>query len=340
MKSTFRLFISIITILFIAASCASSGKSGKKDDLDMAIRETSDYLNSKIPKGQKTAVINIKSDSSVLSDYIIDELISNAINDGIFPVIDRQQIDAIRAELNFQLSGEVDDKSAQQIGKILGVQSIILGSVNKLGSGHRMSIRVLEVQTAQILGQFNRNITSSKLLLDIIASDPKASSAKTNTAANSSSSPVAAQGQRVTPLRWSASQFKDQFGDNTGNFYVSFDGYCDGSYTDFWGTQEMRAQVRYSTHSGLELSMSRMDSFTAFNCDVFIKSGNGDERRFRSVVSDKGAVVIKHSKELVDYLSIPGDAKVRVVTSTKTAQFNFPPRFKEAYELLVSKEGK
>jgi len=119
-----------------------------------------------------------------------------------------------------------------------------------------------------------------------------------------------------------------------------FDGYCEGSYNDIWGAQDMRAQIRYSTRNGLELIMSKMDSFMAFNCDIFIKAGNGDEKRFRSVVSERGVAFIEHSKELVDYLSIPGDTKIRVVTSTSAVQFNFPPRFNEAYELLAAREGK
>jgi len=66
MKSIMRLLLTITITFFTIINCASGGKSGKKDDLDIAIRETSNYLNSKIPKGQKTAIISIKSDSSVL----------------------------------------------------------------------------------------------------------------------------------------------------------------------------------------------------------------------------------------------------------------------------------
>jgi len=43
-------------------------------------------------------------------------------------VVDRQQLDLIRAELNFQMSGEVSDESAQSIGQMLGVQSIMSGT--------------------------------------------------------------------------------------------------------------------------------------------------------------------------------------------------------------------
>jgi hypothetical protein len=67
-------------------------------------------------------------------------------------------------ELNFQLSGEVDDTSALEIGKFLGAQTIVSGAISPLADRHRMRIRALNVQTAEVQGQYNRNISASKTL--------------------------------------------------------------------------------------------------------------------------------------------------------------------------------
>ena len=149
------------------ADTARSGSSGP-DELDVAIRDASDYLNDNIPKGSKIVILNIQSSSPDLSDYIIDELLANAVADKTFSVVDRQQLDIIRAEQNFQWSGEVDDKAAVDIGKLLGAQTIVSGAVNRLGTGYRIRIRALEVQTAQVQGQYNRNIDSSRMITAII----------------------------------------------------------------------------------------------------------------------------------------------------------------------------
>ena len=142
-----------------------AAKTSATDELDVAIRDASDYLNEKIPKGNKIVILNVQSASTDLSDYIIDELIANAVNDGIFTVVDRQQLDAIREEQQFQMSGAVDDKDAQAIGKFFGAQTVVSGAVNKLGvAGYRIRIRALEVQTAQVQGQYNRNIASSTVI--------------------------------------------------------------------------------------------------------------------------------------------------------------------------------
>jgi hypothetical protein len=175
MKKAFFL-LPIVLMVFLGA-CAS-GSASKKDQLDLAIRETSDYLNSNVTAGNKLVILNIQSDYPALSEYIIDELIANTVNDKIFTIVDRQQLDAIRAELNFQLSGEVDDKSAQELGRMLGAQTIISGVVSKVGDIYRMRVRALGVQTAQIEGQFNRNIDKSPLS-DALAKSSSASGTQT-----------------------------------------------------------------------------------------------------------------------------------------------------------------
>ena len=154
-----------IVVLIILSGCTSTPAA--PDELDLAIRDASDYLDDNIPARSKIAILNIQSDYAVLSEYIIDELIANAVNDRNFSVVDRAQLDAIRMELNFQLSGEVSDDSALEIGKFLGAQTIVSGALGELGDRYRMTIRALNVQTAEVQGQFNRNITSSQTVTSL-----------------------------------------------------------------------------------------------------------------------------------------------------------------------------
>jgi len=159
------LLILFAVILFIV-SCVSTPASS--DELDMAIREASDYLNNNIPRGSKIVILNIQSDSSALSEYIIEEMIANAVNDRNFTVVDRAQLDLIRQEQNFQLSGEVDDNTALAIGRFFGAQTIVSGRVSELDDRYRMSIRALNVQTAQVQGQYNRNIPAGRTITALI----------------------------------------------------------------------------------------------------------------------------------------------------------------------------
>jgi hypothetical protein len=57
--------------------------------------------------------------SAQLSKYIIDRLEAALASGKKIVVVDRANLDKIRDEQGFQLSGEVDDESAKSIGRIL-----------------------------------------------------------------------------------------------------------------------------------------------------------------------------------------------------------------------------
>ncbi|MDR3342628.1 MAG: CsgG/HfaB family protein [Treponema sp.] len=171
-----------ILLVLVIAGCASKPEVGtpppaavtggvSDDQLDTAIRETSDYLNAHLTKGNKLVILNIQSVSPALSEYVIDELIANTVNDRVFTVVDRQQLDLIRGELDFQTSGEVDDNSAQELGRMLGAQIIISGGISKIGNLYRLRIRALGVENAQIQGQFNHNIPEGFTITALLESD-------------------------------------------------------------------------------------------------------------------------------------------------------------------------
>jgi hypothetical protein len=149
---------------------ASTQSAAQADDLDTAVRETSDYLNKQLPRGNKLMILNVQSEFPALSEYIIDELIANTVNDRVFSVVDRQQLNTIRAELEFQTSGEVDDDTAQALGRMAGAQIIISGAISQIGDLYRLRVRALSVQSAQIEGQFNRNIPESPTVAALVRS--------------------------------------------------------------------------------------------------------------------------------------------------------------------------
>ena len=165
MKNALMILALIVAVCFIQ-SCVGLQRQTSADlyDLDMAIRDTSDYLNNNIRAGSRFAIINIQSSSTVFSDYIIDELIANSVSDGNFTVVDRQRINQIRAEQIFQWSDEVDDRQALEIGRLSGAEIIVSGTVSMLGSIYRLSIRALNVQSGEVHGQYNRNIPGNQAI--------------------------------------------------------------------------------------------------------------------------------------------------------------------------------
>jgi curli biogenesis system outer membrane secretion channel CsgG len=64
---------------------------------------------------------------------ISDLIVKFLVNDGTYSVIERKMLDRILAEQNFSNSDRANPASAAQIGKILGVDAIIVGSITQFG---------------------------------------------------------------------------------------------------------------------------------------------------------------------------------------------------------------
>jgi len=103
-----------------------------------------------------------------LGSAAADELITQLVRAGTFIVVERAQVNAILEEQHFGLSGAVDASTAAEIGKILGVQAVLMGSITQFsvdrrsaGMGalrvsfteaeSRMDVRLVSTTTAEIL---------------------------------------------------------------------------------------------------------------------------------------------------------------------------------------------
>jgi curli biogenesis system outer membrane secretion channel CsgG len=65
---------------------------------------------------------------------ITNLLITNLVKDGTYSVIERQALDKLMTEQNFSNSNRADPASAAKLGKLLGVDAIIIGAITEFGN--------------------------------------------------------------------------------------------------------------------------------------------------------------------------------------------------------------
>jgi len=162
-----KLLWSIIPVIMLVVGCTGNAKpienSTTNSDLltlDQALNQAASRIDERIPAGSKIAPLNFNSPHDKFSDYVLEELTANLVESRKLTVVDRREIDLIRNEFDFQFSGEVGDDSMQQIGRMLGAQSIISGNFTDMGGFVRIMIRVLNVQNASVEVQYRANIIS------------------------------------------------------------------------------------------------------------------------------------------------------------------------------------
>jgi len=130
--------------------------------LDQAIAEAAMIIDERLGLGSRIAMLNFNSPSDRFSLYVLDELTANLIDSGKLTIVDRNEVDLIRNEFEFQLSGEVGDDSIQELGRMLGAQSIVSGSLTEIGGDYRIVIRVLNVQNATVTVQYRSDINNDR----------------------------------------------------------------------------------------------------------------------------------------------------------------------------------
>ena len=83
-----------------------------------------------------------------------NRLESELVKLGDFKVVERIEIDKVLKEQKLQISGNVDEVLID-VGKILGANQIILGSIGKIGELYTLSAKLVDVESGELLRASN-----------------------------------------------------------------------------------------------------------------------------------------------------------------------------------------
>jgi TolB-like protein len=170
-----------IMVLIIAVLIAGT-LSAQQLPLKEVITQSARGVEGSLPQGTMVAILNFSSPSETFSDYVIEELIGELVIGKKIAIVDRQNLALISKEMNLQMSGDVSDESAQAIGKLLGAQAIVSGTLTNMGIYHRFRIRVISVETGRIQTQVSLDLQNDRQVAYLLGDDSKiASSAKNKT---------------------------------------------------------------------------------------------------------------------------------------------------------------
>lgn len=148
MKKFCNIFI-ILTILSVFGCNTTKSSVISEDDLDNIIEMLCLNIKGSIPDYSILAVLNFSSVSDKLSSYFIEEIVNCLTNFHNFRIVERQNIQVIQNEMDFQLSGNVSDDSMKSIGKMLVAEYVITGSADDIGENYRIRIFALNVESGE-----------------------------------------------------------------------------------------------------------------------------------------------------------------------------------------------
>jgi len=132
--------------------------------IDAAIQSAVEGLSANIGSGAGVAVLSMQADSDRMSDYLIDEMITNLMGLQVglgFTTMSRARFDQLMGGLQ---TGLVDDAAIQAVGRVLGVRYIITGTFEPLADFFRFRVQLIETGTAAVRGIHTADVQSDSLL--------------------------------------------------------------------------------------------------------------------------------------------------------------------------------
>ena len=139
-------------------------------DIETALQKTAEEFSSSMKKNTTIAIVGIASESQDLSDFMLDDLTLRFVQTKKVTVANRANLDAIKTEMNFQLSGEVSTDSIQQLGAMSGANVVIHGKFIPLGSKYSLTIQALNVSSAEVINICRYDIEENETLKLLLGS--------------------------------------------------------------------------------------------------------------------------------------------------------------------------
>jgi len=103
-----------------------------------------------------------------MGKIVAEWLVTALVKEGRFEVIERRLLQKILGEHKLVMTGVVDEDSATQLGKLLGVKVIISGSVMRFQNVMEVNARIIDVKSASIITAESAKSTTAIRLEDLV----------------------------------------------------------------------------------------------------------------------------------------------------------------------------
>ena len=123
--------ISFTVILAYASTAAWAQTAARKKTVAVL-----DFNNAAVQTGINNSYL--RTDAPALGRGVSELLINKLVQDGTVTVVERAALDKILAEQNLTSSDRTDPATAAKLGKILGVDAIILGTITRYDYDEKM----------------------------------------------------------------------------------------------------------------------------------------------------------------------------------------------------------
>lgn len=107
-----------------------------------------------------------------LGRFIAEEFSVALLNVGKgFEIVDRTHLQSILKEHKLSAKGIINPDTARKLGKIAGVDALVTGTITPFGDSVRLSVKILNVETARLIGANTGNIPATEAIKTLLESE-------------------------------------------------------------------------------------------------------------------------------------------------------------------------
>lgn len=156
-----NLIIFCCALLFVVPISAQG-------EFDRGIAEISSELSTRLTAKDKKKVVvlyitEINKATTIAGKYIADLISINIVNDpNNFEVFDRENLSGIAEAKKLIAEGYIDAAKAQELGKLLAVQTIIVGNYTVLNTTMKLTIKALDVNSGFVIAAAMKDLPLDK----------------------------------------------------------------------------------------------------------------------------------------------------------------------------------
>ncbi len=138
------------------------------------INTLSAAMAEKIAKAERTSVAvvdftDLEGNVTQLGRFIAEEFSTALAGAGKgFKVVDRTHLNSIIKENKLSATGLIDPKTARKLGKIIGVQALITGTLTPFGENVRIAGKILDTATAEMIDAIRGNIAKTQGIEELL----------------------------------------------------------------------------------------------------------------------------------------------------------------------------
>lgn len=166
------MILYLITVFMISISSPSIAAGTLEEGMKELAQK---IVKNSMENNKKTIAISsfqhTNSDISELSNYLADELVLKLFSapGSNLEIIERGQLNNIFKELQLSMTDAVDKTTIKKIGKIHGVDALVLGSITEMGESIRINARLTATETGRVFSAAGTTIPKTSTITELLS---------------------------------------------------------------------------------------------------------------------------------------------------------------------------